>query len=150
MNPDPAVLARLDGVEKAYGTVRALAGVDLSISAGECVGLVGHNGAGKSTLMSVLAGTVAPDIGTIAIGGVDRTGQYRVTTAHAAGVRCVLRVRTAIRRSAAASPSQRRSPMRRRRLRGCKTRKAAPRWASSRAFTQIASRIPQSKTRLWK
>ena len=34
---------------------------------GECVGLVGHNGAGKSTLMNVLAGTLTPDDGSVAI-----------------------------------------------------------------------------------
>ena len=54
-------IVRLDGVEKSFGAVRALAGVDLAVAAGECLGLVGHNGAGKSTLMHVLAGTLAPD-----------------------------------------------------------------------------------------
>jgi ribose transport system ATP-binding protein len=81
--------ARLDGVRKAYGAVRALAGVDLRVEPGECVGLVGHNGAGKSTLMNVLAGTVAPDEGSIAIAGSDVTAAWSVTTAHRAGVRCV-------------------------------------------------------------
>jgi ribose transport system ATP-binding protein len=89
MSVDPGVLARLDGVEKSFGAVRALAGVDLSIAPGECVGLVGHNGAGKSTLMNVLAGTMSPDQGSIAIGGIDETARYSVTVAHAAGVRCV-------------------------------------------------------------
>ena len=56
MNADRPPLARLEGVEKAFGAVRALRGVDLRVDAGECVGLVGHNGAGKSTLMNVLAG----------------------------------------------------------------------------------------------
>ena len=51
-------IVRLDGVEKSFGAVRALAGVDLACDAGECLGLVGHNGAGKSTLMHVLAGTL--------------------------------------------------------------------------------------------
>ena len=59
-------IVRLDGVEKSFGAVRALAGVDLAVAAGECLGLVGHNGAGKSTLMHVLAGTLAPDRGTVA------------------------------------------------------------------------------------
>ena len=60
-------LAQLDSVKKSFGAVHALAGVDLRVDAGECVGLVGHNGAGKSTLMNVLAGTLAPDDGTITI-----------------------------------------------------------------------------------
>ena len=55
--------SRLDGVEKHFGAVRALAGVDLAVAPGECLGLVGHNGAGKSTLMHVLAGMLAPDAG---------------------------------------------------------------------------------------
>ena len=67
MNASPIV--RLDGVEKAFGAVRALAGVDLAVARGECLGLVGHNGAGKSTLMNVLAGVIAPDAGRIAVDG---------------------------------------------------------------------------------
>ena len=67
---EPSVnIVRLAGVEKYFGAVRALAGVDFAVDAGECVGLVGHNGAGKSTLMHVLAGTLAPDKGQIIVGG---------------------------------------------------------------------------------
>jgi ribose transport system ATP-binding protein len=82
-------IVRLDGVEKSFGAVRALAGVGLSVGAGECLGLVGHNGAGKSTLMHVLAGTLAPDRGTISVGGLDLTSRYDVVTAQRLGVRCV-------------------------------------------------------------
>ena len=82
-------IVRLDGVEKHFGAVRALAGVDLALAPGECLGLVGHNGAGKSTLMNVLAGVIAPDAGRIAVDGVDLTAGYSVRAAHAAGVRCV-------------------------------------------------------------
>ena len=39
-------IVSLDGVEKSFGAVHALAGVDLAVDAGECLGLVGHNGAG--------------------------------------------------------------------------------------------------------
>src|SRR5579863_814025 len=62
-------IVELSGVEKHFGAVRALDGVDFFVTAGECVGLVGHNGAGKSTLMNVLAGAVAPGRGAVAIGG---------------------------------------------------------------------------------
>lgn len=87
--PDRAALAKLDGVGKDFGAVRALAAVDLEVKAGECVGLVGHNGAGKSTLMNVLAGVISPDRGIVTIGGRDVTERYSVVTAQAAGVRCV-------------------------------------------------------------
>ncbi len=71
-------IVSLDGVEKSFGAVRALAGVDLACDAGECLGLVGHNGAGKSTLMHVLAGTLRPDRGTITVSGEDLTTRYDV------------------------------------------------------------------------
>jgi ribose transport system ATP-binding protein len=82
-------LVALEGIERRFGAVRALAGVDLTIDAGELLGLVGHNGAGKSTLMHVLAGTLAPDAGRIRIAGEDETAAYDVRRAHARGIRCV-------------------------------------------------------------
>lgn len=81
-------IVNLRGVAKSYGAVRALAGVDLVVAAGECLGLVGHNGAGKSTLMGVLAGTLEPDAGEIAIGAAGLS-QYSVAIAHQCGIRCV-------------------------------------------------------------
>jgi simple sugar transport system ATP-binding protein len=57
------------GVDKRFGTTRALRGVDLSIDAGQCLGLVGRNGAGKSTLVSILSGLSEPDTGTVRFGG---------------------------------------------------------------------------------
>jgi ribose transport system ATP-binding protein len=83
------LIVRLDGVEKSFGAVRALGGVDLTCRAGEALGLVGHNGAGKSTLMNVLAGTLAPDGGAIVVGGFDLTGRYDVAVAQRHGIRCV-------------------------------------------------------------
>ncbi len=82
-------IVRLDGVEKHFGAVRALTGVDLSVAPGECLGLVGHNGAGKSTLMNVLAGIFGPDQGSITVRGVDSTAGYTVAAAKQQGVRCV-------------------------------------------------------------
>jgi ribose transport system ATP-binding protein len=81
-------IVRLDGVTKSFGVVQALTGVDLTISAGEAVGLVGHNGAGKSTLMNVLSGTIPPSSGGIVAGGVVRA-DYSVGSSKALGVRCV-------------------------------------------------------------
>jgi ribose transport system ATP-binding protein len=81
-------IVKLDGVEKHFGAVRALDGVDFAVDGGECVGLVGHNGAGKSTLMHVLAGTLRPDRGRIAVGGVE-PNPYSVGIAQKLGIRCV-------------------------------------------------------------
>ncbi|MEP3431146.1 MAG: sugar ABC transporter ATP-binding protein [Roseibium sp.] len=49
----------------AFGAVRALDGVSLTISPGECVGLIGHNGAGKSTAVNVINGGLTPTGGTV-------------------------------------------------------------------------------------
>jgi ribose transport system ATP-binding protein len=89
MAAGPPPIVSLDGVERSFGAVRALGGVDLACRAGECLGLVGHNGAGKSTLMAVLAGTLAPDRGTIRVDGVDATAGWGVVAAQRHGVRCV-------------------------------------------------------------
>ncbi len=83
-----ALLVDFAGVEKSYGAVRALDGVDFSVFQGECVGVVGHNGAGKSTLMHVLNGGVAPDRGRLAIAGEEQRG-YSATRAKALGLRSV-------------------------------------------------------------
>ncbi len=88
IRPDGEKLVDLDGVEKSFGAVRALAGVSLSISRGECVGIVGHNGAGKSTLMHVLAGGISPDQGRIVFAG-ETQGTYDAGRAAALGLRCV-------------------------------------------------------------
>jgi len=81
-------IVTLNGVEKTFGAVRALAGVDFEVGVGECVGLVGHNGAGKSTLMHILAGTLAPGAGEITI-GAEKPKNYAVHLAHKLGIRCV-------------------------------------------------------------
>jgi ABC-2 type transport system ATP-binding protein len=61
------------GLEKRYGAVEALAGVDLQVDNGELVGLLGPNGAGKSTLVKIACGLVRPTAGTAAIGGAPPT-----------------------------------------------------------------------------
>jgi ribose transport system ATP-binding protein len=81
-------IVTLNGVEKSFGAVRALAGVDFAVGVGECVGLVGHNGAGKSTLMHILAGTLTPDTGEITV-GTETPKSYAVHLAHKLGIRCV-------------------------------------------------------------
>lgn len=73
------------GIEKRFGGVRALRGVDFDLHAGEVHVLLGENGAGKSTLMSVLSGVITPDQGTVTLGG--QAVQFATPReAHAAGV----------------------------------------------------------------
>ncbi len=59
------------GIEKSYGDVHALRGVDLAVEPGQIVALLGRNGAGKTTLLSVIAGLLSADGGAVEIGGVD-------------------------------------------------------------------------------
>ncbi|GIH14868.1 ATP-binding cassette domain-containing protein [Rugosimonospora africana] len=59
----------LTGIDKRFGAVQALAGVDFSVHAGEVVALVGDNGAGKSTLVKTIAGVYQPDAGEIRFDG---------------------------------------------------------------------------------
>src|SRR3569832_2250612 len=62
-------MLQLRGVEKSFGGVRVLRGLDFDVAPGEIVGLIGGNGAGKSTLMKIAAGIHLPDAGTVSIGG---------------------------------------------------------------------------------
>lgn len=89
MTPSTRKIVTFEKVAKHFGAVKALNGVDLHVDRGECLGLVGHNGAGKSTLMHVLAGTLSPSFGTIAVYGEDITSSYDVGVANANGIRCV-------------------------------------------------------------
>jgi heme exporter protein A len=59
------------GLRKSFGPRTALAGVDLSIAAGEFAALVGPNGAGKTTLLRILATLARPSSGTVHVAGLD-------------------------------------------------------------------------------
>ena len=71
---EAAVLAAA-GVRKRFGALAVLDGVDLALHAGVAVGIVGPNGAGKTTLLNVLAGSLAPDAGTLEFRGRDVTAK---------------------------------------------------------------------------
>ena len=62
-----ALVAR--GISVAFSGVRAVSGVDLTLSPGRIVGLIGPNGAGKTTLVNVLTGFVRPSAGAIELDG---------------------------------------------------------------------------------
>jgi len=58
-------------LDAAYGDIRVLSGVTLSVGAGEIVALLGPNGAGKSTLLNAVAGLLRPRAGSIRFDGHD-------------------------------------------------------------------------------
>ena len=65
MNPFIA----LTGIDKRFGGIHAIEGIDFDVFSGEVHALVGENGAGKSTLMRVIGGGHQPDAGTIHVEG---------------------------------------------------------------------------------
>src|SRR6266576_888992 len=67
--PERPVVLSLSGVSKAFGAVQALPDVSFDCRAGEVHALVGENGSGKSTLLGIASGFIAPDAGTVEIGG---------------------------------------------------------------------------------
>jgi ABC-2 type transport system ATP-binding protein len=71
--PDPApdCLLSAHGLTKRYGSRDTLAGLSLSASPGEIVGLVGSNGSGKTTALRILAGLLRPDAGLGCVLGLD-------------------------------------------------------------------------------
>jgi len=68
----PAVQAV--AVEKWYGPIPAVRGIDFALATGEFLTVFGPNGAGKSTLLRMLCGAVAPTRGSVAIAGEDIRG----------------------------------------------------------------------------
>jgi ABC-2 type transport system ATP-binding protein len=66
---EPAI--RVRGLEKSYGTLTVLRGVDLDVARGNIVALLGSNGAGKTTTVRILATLLEPDAGTASVNGFD-------------------------------------------------------------------------------
>lgn len=66
-------LIEIRGLSKAFGTVKAVDGVDLDITPGEFITLLGPSGSGKTTVLRMIAGFENPDAGTITLNGQDIT-----------------------------------------------------------------------------
>jgi len=58
-------------IQKSYGILQVLKGIDLEIKEGEVVSIVGASGAGKTTLLNIIGTLLHPDEGTLTIGGVN-------------------------------------------------------------------------------
>jgi len=67
------MLLSAENVSKTFGSLRAVAGADLTIDQGEIIGLIGPNGAGKSTFFNCLAGDTLPTTGRITFDATDVT-----------------------------------------------------------------------------
>ena len=70
----PAI--KIEQVQKHFGGLAALKGIDLTIEQGEFFALLGPNGAGKSTLINLLAGLLRPTSGKLSVLGYDVQAQY--------------------------------------------------------------------------
>jgi ABC-type branched-subunit amino acid transport system ATPase component len=87
-------------VSKAFGGVRALAGVDLVLGDKEILGLIGPNGSGKTTLVNVVSGFISPDSGRISLMGSSITGLAAHNIARAGMARTFQNLRIFRRRTA--------------------------------------------------
>lgn len=64
-------MIKATGIEKSFGSLKVLKGVDMNISKAEVVSIMGASGAGKSTLLQILGTLSTPDAGSLIIDGVD-------------------------------------------------------------------------------
>ncbi len=62
---------QVEGLQKSYGSVRALCGVDFAAPTGSVLGLLGPNGAGKTTVVRILSTLLEPDAGVARVAGLD-------------------------------------------------------------------------------
>lgn len=81
-------LVHLKNIHKSFNGVEVLHGVDLTLSPGEVLALLGENGAGKSTLVKILAGDLGPSSGSIEIAGTE-LARLDVYQARQLGVRMI-------------------------------------------------------------
>ncbi|RMG01708.1 MAG: ATP-binding cassette domain-containing protein, partial [Nitrospirae bacterium] len=63
----------IKGLQKHYGSVRAVDGITFEVRPGDVVGFLGPNGAGKTTTMQILTGYIPPTVGDVLLNGMDVT-----------------------------------------------------------------------------
>ena len=81
----PKSIIEVRGLQKRFGEVQAVAGVDFEVREGELFGFLGPNGAGKTTTINMLTGLARPDAGAIRIAGIDCSANPRAAQ-HLMGV----------------------------------------------------------------
>ena len=69
-------MIQLEGITKSFGSLQVLRGIDLEITQGEVVSIVGPSGAGKTTLLQIMGTLDRPDSGTVRIDGIE-TGRMK-------------------------------------------------------------------------
>jgi len=79
MNENYAI--EIHGLEKSYGKVQALRGVNLEVKQGELFGFLGPNGAGKTTTIRCMLDMIRPQAGTLRVLGLDPQSQPQAVQA---------------------------------------------------------------------
>ena len=69
LNDYKAIMIKLEGITKSFGSLQVLKGIDLQINKGEIVSIVGPSGAGKTTLLQIMGTLDEPDAGVVQIDG---------------------------------------------------------------------------------
>lgn len=69
LNDYKAIMIKLEGITKSFGSLQVLKGIDLEINKGEIVSIVGPSGAGKTTLLQIMGTLDEPDGGVVQIDG---------------------------------------------------------------------------------
>ena len=77
----PGLVIEAQGIEKSFGPLKAVDGVSLQVTPGECFGILGPNGAGKTTTIKMLHGAVHPDAGVLKVLNRDVITQSRLIRA---------------------------------------------------------------------
>ena len=69
LNDYKAIMIKLEGITKSFGSLQVLKGIDLEINKGEIISIVGPSGAGKTTLLQIMGTLDEPDAGVVQIDG---------------------------------------------------------------------------------